>query len=220
MHLEKLDLGEIANRLDEPFSMVDVAFVGDLTMSLYLCEGTVGWHRHLDHDELFWVHRGSITLDSERGRVRLRTGEMAVVQKGISHRSGSDKAATVMLIRCTVLPHRKNGRMRLYGTWERGPKRVSLSSAMERLTTPFESHTVARVEDAVVQIVRGEGTWPTLEPAHSDIMFMVLGGKVTIHTDLSILTLKSDELTIVPKGAVYHIVSDGGAVLAMMSREE
>ena len=220
MRLEKLDLGEVATRLDEPFTMVDVASVGDLTVSLYLCEGVVDWHRHLDHDELFWVHRGSITLESERGRVRLRTGELAVVQKGLSHRSGADKAATVLLIRTTVLPHRKNGRVRLYGTWERGPRRVSLSSAMERLVAPFEPHTVAQVEDAVVQIVRGEGAWPALEPAHSDIMLMVLGGKATVHTDLSILTLKPDELTIVPKGTVYHIVSDDGAVLAIMAREE
>ncbi len=220
MRLEKLRLEDAAQRLTEPFSMVDLATVGDLTVSLYLCQGVLAWHRHIDQDELFWVHKGVILLESERGKVQLRPGELAVVQKGLAHRSSSPLRSTVILIRCTVLPNRKNGRFRLYGTTEPGPQRISLHEAARELPVPFEPQTVARVEDAVVQVARGEGVWPLPELAEHDTLLVALGSTVVVQTERGALALGPDELTVVPQGTVYTLTTAQDAVLVRLTRDE
>ena len=77
--LSKLNVGDVAEALDRPFSMASLARVADIVVSVYACEGLLGWHRHLDYDELFWAYEGSILLESERGKVALRPNELAVV---------------------------------------------------------------------------------------------------------------------------------------------
>ncbi|HHS96571.1 MAG TPA: cupin domain-containing protein [Chloroflexi bacterium] len=220
MRLEKLRLEDAAQRLTEPFSMVDLVTVGDLTVSLYLCQGMLAWHRHLDQDELFWVHKGVILLESERGKVRLRPGELAVIRKGLAHRSSSPLRSTVILIRCTVLPNRRNGRFRLYGTTEPGPERISLREAASQLVAPFQPRTVARVEDAVVQVARGEGTWPLPEVAEHDTLLVALEGTVVVQTDRGGLALRPDELTVVPRGTLYSLTTTNDAVLVRLTRDE
>lgn len=219
MRLEKLNLEEVAAQLDRPFSMVDMVVIGDLMMSLYLCQGLLAWHRHLDQDELFWVHRGAIFLESERGLVRLRPGELAVVRKGLAHRSGSPLRSTVILLRCAVAPNRKNGQRRLYGTREGAPQRVSLVAPAEKLGDPFQPQTVACIEDALVQVAQGEGIWPVPEPALHDILLVTLKGAVTVETDGSVLTLHPDDLTVIPRGNLYRLSSMPGTILVQVTRE-
>ena len=86
---KKTSVSQVAAQLDKPFSMMTVASVGDIVVSLYICQGMLEWHKHLDNDELFWVHEGTILLESEWGNVRLRPGELAVVPKGVDHRTSS-----------------------------------------------------------------------------------------------------------------------------------
>lgn len=200
--------------------MVDMATVGDLTVSLYLCQGVLAWHRHLDQDELFWVHSGVILLESERGRVRLRPGELAVVRKGLAHRSSSPLRSTVILVRCTVLPNRKNGRFRLYGTSEVGPERISLTEAAQRAPAPYQPITVAHVEDAVVQVARGEGVWPVPEVAVHETLLTALRGTAVVQTEAGTLALRPDELTVLPRGTVYTLTTAAETVLVRITREE
>ena len=101
--LKKLNVSQAAAQLDEPFSMTHIASVGDILVSVYICQGTLEWHRHLDTDELFWAHEGTILLESEWGEVQLRPDELAVVPKGVGHRSGSGLRASVLLMRLVSL---------------------------------------------------------------------------------------------------------------------
>lgn len=223
MPLEKLNLKEVGQRLDRPFAMIDMALVGDVTVSLYLCQGALAWHRHLDQDELFWVHEGVISLETEQGEVQLRPGEMAVVHKGLAHRSGSPFPSTVILIRCTIMPERKNGRRFLYGTNEAPPQRISLNAAIENLREPFRPHTVAHIEDSVFQVMGGEGDWPILEPYPHDALLLSLKGMAVIY-DLSIqhmlpLILGPDELTVLYRNTPYRIFTKGRGTLVRLTRE-
>jgi len=189
-------------------------------VSLYLCQGILAWHRHLDQDELFWVHRGAILLESERGRVRLRPGDLAIVRKGLAHRSSSSLRSTVILIRCTALPHRRNGRYRLYGTQEEGPQRVNLVEAARRVSLPFQPRTVARVEGTVVQVGWGEGVWPMPELAIHDTLLVALGGTAVVQTEEETIALRPDELTVVPRGGLYTLTTARETVLVRVTREE
>lgn len=218
--LKKLNVSQIAAQLDKPFSMMSAASVGDIVVSVYICQGMLQWHKHLDNDELFWVYEGTILLESEWGDVRLRPGELAVVPKGVSHRSSSGLRASVLLLRCGYAPERKNGRRRLYAiTGEAKLKRISLGSAVQALGLPFRFQTVARIEDSVVQVAWGEGTWPTEIPAVHDLLLFVLNGTATVRTPQSMLHLHPGDFIVVPREIVYQLSTTRDTALLRVTRE-
>ena len=81
----KISISQVAAKLDAPFSMLNVALVGDIVVSVYICQGVLQQHSHVDIDELFWVHDGTVLLESEAGEVELGPGELAVVPKAVSY---------------------------------------------------------------------------------------------------------------------------------------
>ena len=219
--LLKLNVSEIAAELDEPFSMMNVAIVGDIIVGVYICQGTMEWHRHLDIDELFWVYAGAVVLESEWGEVRLRPGELAVVPKGINHRSSAPSRASVLLLRCGFMPQRKNGRRRLYATSDEASlKRVGLHSAIQALVEPFQFQSIAQVEDSVVQVAWGEGVWPVESPASHDVLFFVLKGTGTVRTAESMHHLHPGDLVVVPQGTAYQLSTTQGTALVRLTREQ
>jgi mannose-6-phosphate isomerase-like protein (cupin superfamily) len=218
--LKKQNVSQIAARLNMPFSVMNVAHVGDLIVSVYISEGSVAWHKHLDNDELFWVYEGAILLESEWGEVRLRSGELAVVPKGVRHRSGSELRASMLFLRCGPLAERKNGRRRLYAIpGEAKLKRVGLQDTVQVLGTPFRFQTVARVEDSVVQVAWGEGTWPVEIPALHDLLLFVLRGTATVRDFQSMLHLHPGDFTVVPQGAIYQLSTTRDTALVRVTGE-
>jgi mannose-6-phosphate isomerase-like protein (cupin superfamily) len=219
--LKKRNVSQVALELDQPFSMMNVASVSDIVVSVYICQGMLEWHKHLDNDELFWVYEGTILLESEWGEVRLRAGELAVVPMGVGHRSSSEMRASVLLVRCGFLSERKNGRRRLYALGgEAKLKRASLHGMIQALNLPFRFQTVARIEDSVVQAAWGEGTWPVDVPAAHDVLLFVLNGTATVRTPQSMLHLHQGDFTVVPRGAVYQLSTTQGTALARLTRED
>lgn len=200
--------------------MLDVALVGDILVSVYICQGMIDWHRHLNIDELFWVYEGAILLESEWGEVRLRAGELAIVPKGVGHRSGSELRASVLLLRCGVIPERKNGRRRLYAiAGEERLRGINLYRAAQSVTLPFQFQTIAQVEDSVLQVAWGEGTWSVEVPSPDNLFFFVLNGTATVRTSESMLHLHPGDFTIVPEGEVYQLSTTRDTTLVRVTRE-
>ena len=217
--LSSFSVAEIAAELDEPFSMANVAYVDDLLISVYICEGTLDWHRHVDLDELFWVYDGTMMLESACGHTRLESDQLTVVPKGTRHRSRSSDRATVLLLRCGLLPHRKNGHRRLYAVKETGLPCVHLLETGESLPAPFRFQTVAQVEDAEVQLARGSGRWPIGLPVAHDRMIYVVEGALTVRTVRDRLRLEPGDFTVIPRGAFYHLNTDDDTLLVRVTRE-
>jgi mannose-6-phosphate isomerase-like protein (cupin superfamily) len=209
----------IAAELEKPFSMVDVAYIDDLLLSVYICQGALHWHRHIDIDELFWVCEGSMLLQSERGDATMRSGELAVVPKGTQHRSRSDERAVVLLLRCGLVPHRKNGKRQLYVTDECGLPAVNLKRKAEKLAAPYRFRTVAEIEDSRVQLARGNGRWPIELPVAHDRLVYVVAGRLTVRTVRDRLRLGPGEFTVIPRGAFYHLYSEEDTRLVRVTRE-
>ncbi len=155
--------------------------------------------------------------------MRLRPGEMSIVRKGLAHRSGSPFPSTVLLFRCNVLPERKNGRRFLYGTSESPPQRISLNAAVESLQVPFQSKTVAHIEGSAIQVMRGEGDWPLMEPSPHDVLLLSLAGTAMIYEVGARrgvpLTLGPDELTVLNRDTPYQVFTKEETVLARLTRE-
>ncbi len=87
MPLKMVNVAEEAARLTEPFSLIELAYVDYFEVYVFICYGVVVWHRHIDQDELFLVQSGIISLETEWGNLKLGPGELAVVPKGVGHRS-------------------------------------------------------------------------------------------------------------------------------------
>jgi mannose-6-phosphate isomerase-like protein (cupin superfamily) len=218
--LKKQNVSQAAATLDRPFSMMNLAFVGDIAVSVYICQGALDWHRHLDVDELFWVHNGTILLESKGGKVQLRPGEMAVVPKGVSHRSRSGLRASVLLLRCGVTPDRKNGRRRLYAIADKARlQRVNLRGVLQSFGLPFQFQTVARIEESVVQVAQGEGTWPVEIPVSHDVMLFILSGTATVRAFESMIHLHASDLVVVPRGTIYQLSTTRDTALVQVTRE-
>src|SRR3990172_4331581 len=109
MSVAVYSLTDKAARIDQPFAMVLLGLIGDIGVHLYVAQGQLDWHKHIDEDELFLVHDGAIDLDTELGSTVLYNEEAMLVPKGIGHQSKSALRSVVILFRQQILPERKNG---------------------------------------------------------------------------------------------------------------
>ena len=91
---------------------------------------------------------------------------------------------------------------------------------IQRLKSPLDFQTVAQVEDSVVQVAWGEGTWPVDIPASHDVMLLVLNGTATVRVPESMLHLHPGDFTVVPRGAIYQLSTTQGTALVRLTREE
>jgi mannose-6-phosphate isomerase-like protein (cupin superfamily) len=66
-----------------------LAQLNDLHVKAVKVRGEFVWHRHAETDELFFVHKGVLTIRLRDGggerTVRIGPGEMFVVPKGMEH---------------------------------------------------------------------------------------------------------------------------------------
>lgn len=219
MSLTIANVSAAANKTEQPFTIVPLASVADLTVSLFVCQGQVNWHKHLDEDELFLVHEGVVTLDTERGRMTLHSEELAVVPKGVGHRSGSQLRSVVLLIRPTVLSNRKNGHR--HGRADTDPQleKVRLARVQATMPSSYQAMTVARVEDFDLLLIGAEGFGPLELAPNYGAWWLAVRGEVGIETDEGAgARLEAGELTVIPAGLHYRLGSAQPSLLLTLAR--
>jgi homogentisate 1,2-dioxygenase len=204
--LEKISIPENASRLSDPFTMIDLAQIDELVLSIYLCQGTMPHHRHLDQDELFLVHTGTISLDSEWGTVFLRPGELVVAPKGVGHRSSSMLRSLVLLLQPRLMVNRRNGHRRLFGLeGERRLEKVDVAAVGRQIVKPFRPVPLAHLDTFEVSIALCQGTSPWWQTDRQSTLVLCYDGDVLLDTELGQLTLGRGELAVVPCGVAYHL---------------
>jgi homogentisate 1,2-dioxygenase len=220
--LEVISVPEQAARLSEPFTMIDLAQIDDLVLSVYLCHGTLPYHRHLDQDELFLVHSGTISLETEWGTTILRAGELAVAPKGVGHRSSSLLNSLVLLLQPRLMVSRRNGDRRLFA--------LKRDGALEKLSVPAVGRQIAGLYRPVLlshldtfalnlMACQGTGPWWRLEQQAS--LLFCYDGRLTVETEIGRLSLDSGELVVVPKQVSYRLsASDRALVLAVQRHKQ
>jgi len=219
MSLEIINLTETANKLNQPFQVTPVASLGDLALSLFVCQGQVNWHRHLDEDELFLVQEGVVALDTERGRLTLHSEELAVVPKGVGHRTGSQLRSVVILVRPMVMTNRKNGHR--HGAVEGDPplEKVRLARVQATLPGPYQAMVVARVEDYELLLLSGQDIGPAQVAPEHGALWLALRGSVGIETNSGAGTrLRAGELVKLPAGEHYQLSAAEPCLLLTLAR--
>ena len=82
-HAGAVSLAEKFAMFDDAFAPRRVAHVNDFVVKLIKVRGAFVWHRHPDTDELFVVHRGTMTVRYRDRDVVLHAGELHVVARGV-----------------------------------------------------------------------------------------------------------------------------------------
>jgi mannose-6-phosphate isomerase-like protein (cupin superfamily) len=90
--------GKIAAALTELWSPRVIAELDDSYVKVARVLGTLTWHSHENEDELFYILRGSLTIELEDRAVVLHEGEAFVVPKGVRHNPVAGSECHVMLV--------------------------------------------------------------------------------------------------------------------------
>lgn len=75
-----------------------VAQMNDFHVKAVKVKDEFVWHQHDDTDELFFVHKGELTIKYRDRDVTLRAGEMHVVPKGVQHKPVADAECEILII--------------------------------------------------------------------------------------------------------------------------
>lgn len=94
----KINLAEKLTRFDDRWNPKIIADLNDSDVKLVKVQGEFVWHHHADEDELFFVLRGTLTIEFRDGAVTLGPGELVVIPKGVEHRPVAADEVHLMLI--------------------------------------------------------------------------------------------------------------------------
>jgi mannose-6-phosphate isomerase-like protein (cupin superfamily) len=218
--LSVINLARLADEIAQPFMVRPVARLGPLLLSVFICQGQVDWHKHLDEDELFLVHEGVIELETDRGSLSLHAEEMAVVPKGTLHRSRSALRSTVVLIRPAVLTERKNGQRRFYTTDDDAPlEKVRLARVIEASAEPFRLVTLARVEDFNVLLAEGREAGPIETAPVQGAVWLVVRGALRVDAETGdTANANAGELAVIPGQTPYRLTALQPSLLMTLTR--
>ena len=112
---ERLTLAAPSNPLNltETFGLVVghwsphiVAEFNGLHVKLVRVQGEFVWHSHQDTDEVFLVHKGSVTIEMRnKPPAVLHSGDLFVVPAGVEHRPIADEECELVLIEPAETPN-------------------------------------------------------------------------------------------------------------------
>ncbi|MFC2023847.1 hypothetical protein ACFLT5_03845, partial [Chloroflexota bacterium] len=208
-----------AGRLSKPFTMIDLTEIDDMVLSVYLCQGTMPHHRHLDQDELFLVHTGTISLDSEWGGAILRPGELAVAPKGVGHRSSSLLRSAVLLLQPRLMANRRNGHRRLFALKsDNRLEKVSVPAMGRQIASAYVPVVLAHVDTYALTLMRCRGESPWLQTEERSSLVLCYDGSLALDTETEAIPLLVGELVVVPRGTAYQLSSGGGALVVGLER--
>jgi mannose-6-phosphate isomerase-like protein (cupin superfamily) len=75
-----------------------IAQMNDYHFKLAKIQGEFVWHSHPETDEVFIIIKGSMDLHFRDGVIKLNTGEMYVVPKGVEHKPTAEGECHILLI--------------------------------------------------------------------------------------------------------------------------
>lgn len=219
--LEKISYAQAAVQLKKPFTMIELTQMDDLALSVFLCQGTMPFHRHLDQDELFMVHSGTISIESDWGNLVLRPGELSVVPKGLSHRSSSLIRSLVLLCQPRLMVNRRNGDRRLFALKDAGRlEKVSVPAMGRQIVNPHTPVTLADLDTFALNLLLcGEtGHWRQYDRQSS--LVLCYDGQVILDSDLGQVSLYRGELVVVPKSTTYRLSGKDRSLVLELQRHK
>lgn len=219
MSIDVVNVTAMAAEIKKPWDPVEAAQVDELGVYVLIAHGRLGWHRHLDEDELFLVLHGSVGFDSEWGSVTAHAGEFVLIPKGVGHRASSLWRSSILLIRPRILANEQNGQRRLFAPPDQEAlRKVALSRTAGALPADFSAHSLATLGAYRVELLRGMGFSPLMESAGRAHLLLVHSGRVAIEEPAGETQLSARALAVIPKGRRYRLACSAHCIVLRLGR--
>jgi mannose-6-phosphate isomerase-like protein (cupin superfamily) len=95
--MTKINIAEKFAAFAEHWRPKLVAELNGQDVKLVKVQGVFPWHHHADCEEMFLVWRGRFRIEFRDHVLELEPGEMAVVPRGVEHRTAADAEAEVIV---------------------------------------------------------------------------------------------------------------------------
>lgn len=86
------------SQFSEHWSPRVIAEMNDYQFKLVKVDGEFLWHDHPETDEVFIVIEGSLNIEFRDRVVRLNSGEMFVIPKGVEHKPVANDECKIMIV--------------------------------------------------------------------------------------------------------------------------
>jgi len=95
--MEKINIAEKLSLFDDYWNPRIVGEMNGQQVKLVKLKGEFVWHKHDNEDELFYVVKGSLTMEFRDKTVEIKEHEFLIVPKGVEHRPVAINEVSVML---------------------------------------------------------------------------------------------------------------------------
>ena len=96
--MQKINLKQKFSKLLEYWSPRVISEMNDYQIKLVKIKGEFLWHSHNDTDEVFIVLDGNMEIQINEELIKLNSGEMYVVPKGVQHKPYDKHECKIMII--------------------------------------------------------------------------------------------------------------------------
>lgn len=86
------------DQVSEHWSPKIIAQLNDYHFKLTKIKGDFIWHRHSETDEAFIVLYGEMCIELRDSVVKLKSGEMYVVKRGVEHKPSAQNECCILLV--------------------------------------------------------------------------------------------------------------------------
>jgi homogentisate 1,2-dioxygenase len=168
---------------------------------------------------LFLVYSGTISLQSDWGSVILRPGDLAMVPKGLAHRSSSLLSSLVLLLQPQLMTNRRNGDRRLFALKNAQTlKKANVSAIGRGIAVPFQPVLVTDLDTYGVHVAACEGKGPWWKAERQSSLVYCHEGQLALESDRGSLSLEAGELAVVPTAVPYRLSSGRRSLMIGLQR--
>ena len=100
--MEKIEFAVIAETIKKAWAPIEIVRMDGYHLLLSMFEGAYRFHKH-DAEELFFVLKGTVEIESKDKTVTLKEGEGLLLPKGLVHRSIAKEPSLVIMFERTNL---------------------------------------------------------------------------------------------------------------------
>lgn len=95
--MQVIDITEKLRTFDEHWSPKIIAELNGQHLKVVKLLGEFDWHFHEYEDELFWVIKGTLVIHFRDSFIKLNSGQMCVIPKGVEHKPVAEDECEVVL---------------------------------------------------------------------------------------------------------------------------
>ena len=95
---KSINLNAKFNNFVDYWSPKVIAEMNDYQFKLVKIKGEFVKHQHSETDEVFIIIEGKMSIEFETETIEIKSGEMIIVPKGVTHKPFADEECKVMLV--------------------------------------------------------------------------------------------------------------------------